>query len=813
MPMLITTTLTLAETLRRAREQPKQARRSVASRATLAPFASRKDHASYANGALRVPRELHATSGPGAVPRDAVRGELHERVRYAAHHTAAETMARMGTRASGLTVSEVTAARDFYGENVVVRKTYAHLGTRLLAAVANPFSAILAVTALILLAVNPLDAAIIAVMLAIAVVLRLATEARGNNAAARLRRMIPSTCRVTRAGRTVSLPVEELVPADIIHLTAGEIVPADIRIIATKNLLVDQSLLTGENAPVEKIADSPALEAPPIVMPTNIYDGIAFAGTAVHSGSGTGIVLTTGADTYLNQMARVMDARPARTSNDAGVTGTAHILIRFMLAIVPLVFAINLLVGRPWMDALLLSAAIVVGITPQLLPAIASACLARGAIELSRRQIVVKNLAAIQNLSAMDVLCCDKTGTLTEQGNVEDAIAGGSVAGSSIAGATARTVEQPRKGVLAATAMLGSHSVNIKVLTGDNRRAAARACHEVGISPRSLMLGPEVDLLTDEQLAARAEDTRVFAEVSPLQKARIVRVLREHGGHIVGVAGDGANDAPAMRVSDCGIALGSAVDVSRDAADVILLRDDLAGLDRAVLEGRRSFGNLVKYLKVTASSNLGNVLSMLVASALLPFLPMTALQLIVLSLVYTAICAAIPWDGMDRSYLERPRAWQPSAVVRFMTRLGSVSAVFDLATFAFLFWILCPAVAGGNWIEPTAAGDARGLALFAATFQTGWFVTSLWTQALVLQTLRTEHRPVIGSRPGTALAALTIAGCATGTVLPFTPLGSAIGLVPIPIEFFGWLLLVAAGYLFATAFVKRRYIVRFGELL
>ena len=784
MSMLTIRTPTLAEAMRRSREQSNPTCRGGAS--------------------ARSNRSLHATAGAGAVPSDAIEGQLHERVRYAARHTAVETLARMGARSSGLTVSEVTAARDLYGENVVTHRTRTHPGRRLLDALVNPFSAILAATALILLAVNPLDAAIIGVMLLIAVVLRLVTEARSNGAADKLQQMIPATCQVTRAGHRTVIPVEELVPADIVHLSAGEIVPADVRILATKNLLVNESLITGESSPVEKVADAPALDAPSIVMARDALDGIAFAGTAVHSGSGTAVVLATGNDTYLGQMARVMDTRATRTGHDAGVTGTARILIRFMLALVPLVLAVNLLAGRPWMDALLFSAAIVVGITPQLLPAIVSACLARGVVSLSQRQVVVKNLSAMQNLSAMDVLCCDKTGTLTEPGNVENPIAGGCVVGAA---------EQPRRGVLAATAELGSHGVDIKVLTGDNRRSAVQACHEIGIGPRCLMLGPEVDLLTDGQLAARAETTRIFAEVSPLQKARIVRVLREHGGHTVGFVGDGANDAPAMRVSDCGIALGSAVDVSREAADVILLRDDLAGVDRAVLEGRRSYGNLVKYLKVTASSNFGNVLAVLAASALLPFLPMTALQLIVLSLAYTAICAALPWDGMDRSYLERPRAWQPKAVIRFMMRLGPVSTAFDLATFAFLFLALCPAMTGGSWEALAAVRDLEGLRLFAATFQTGWFVASFWTQALVLCSLRTERSGIFGSRAGTALMATMLIACGVVSWLPYTGWGAAIGLAPLPIAFFGWLLLVTFGYLALAARAKRRYIDRFDELL
>ena len=776
MPMLITTTLTLAETLRRTREKPRSGRSAQSDRRV--------------RGA--IDQHLHHTAGAGAVPRDAVTGELHERVAYAAHHSAEQTLARMGSRPSGLTANEAIAARDLYGANVIPCPAGPGTLQRLLRAFANPFTGLLALTALVLLFTNPLDSALIAIMVIVSGILRAVQETRGDRAIKRLRQMVPATCLVTRGGQTRRIPVDELVPADILHVARGEIVPADARVISTKNLLIDQSLLTGESAPVEKVAASPDLEAPALVTDYDAYDGVVFAGTAVHAGSGTAVVLTTGPDTYLGQMTRVLDARAERTANDAGMSSTARILLLFIAVMVPIVFAVNLFARHDAMESLLFAAAVMVGITPQLLPAITTSCLARGAMALSKRQVIVKNLAAVQNLSAMDILCCDKTGTLTTNDGTGDV---------------------PRDGVLAATAALGTHGVDIKVLTGDNRRAAARACHEVGISARGPMLGPEVDLLTDEQLAARAERTRVFAEISPLQKARIVRVLREHGGHTVGFVGDGANDAPAMRTSDCGIALEGAVDVAREAADLVLLRSDLAAIDRAALEGRRAYGNLIKYIKVTASSNLGNVLSVLAAGAVLPFLPMTALQLIVLSLAYTAVCAALPWDRVDRSFLERPRAWQPRAIVRFMMRMAPASTLFDLLTFAFLFLVLCPAMAGGGWSELVAAGDGAGIARFVAVFQTGWFVVSMWTQSLVLHALRTQRRAVTGSRPGIPLAILTVAGLAICTALPFTPYGADLGLCPLPPAFFGWLVLLTCGYLSLAGFLKARYIQRYRELL
>lgn len=767
MPML--TTLTLAQTMRHLREQPGSTRRAT---------------------------------GPGAVPRDAVHGELHERIRYAANHSAAQTLERMGTRPSGLTVSEAAAARDLYGENVIAPNSAPRPLHRLARAFANPFNAILAATALILLYTNLAAVApgrrdlisplLIAAMIVVSGLLRLLTERRGDAAAACLRSMVPTTCTVTRNGRKLRLPVSELVPGDILDLDPGEIVPADARVLTTRNLLVDESLLTGESAPVEKLAESPTLGPSRAGRPNGCPEAIAFAGTSVHAGHGTAVVLAIGQDTYLGQMGRVLSTRPTTTSCDEGIASTARTLLLFMLVMVLAVFLLRLATERDAASTLLFSAAIVAGITPQLLPAIASACLARGALALSKRQVVVKSLDVLQNLSAMDVLCCDKTGTLVKRVDGRD---------------------EPREGALDATAALGAHGVDIKVLTGDNRRAAVAACHEMGIGPRTLMLGPEVDQLTDAQLAARAESARIFAEVTPLQKARIARVLREMGGHTVGFAGDGINDAPALRVSDCGIAPGDAADVAREAADLVLVRNNLEAVDRAVLEGRKAYGNLVKYLKIAASSNFGNVLSVLVACMVLPFLPMTALQIIVLSLAYTAACAALPWDRMDRGYLESPRMWQPRELVRFMLHMGPVSSLFDIATFAFLLFALCPTLAGGGWSALAAAGDAAGMARFIMTFQTGWFVTSLWTQALVLHALRTGGRPLAGGRCSRGLAVTTIAVLAACTALPFSPWAHALGLCPLPAAFFGWLLVVVAGYLMAAGIAKARYQRRYGELL
>ena len=611
-------------------------------------------------------------------------------------------------------------------------------------------------------------------------------------------------------------------------------------------------------------------------------------------------------------------------------------------------------------DALLFATSVAVGITPQMLPVIVTTSLSQGAKDLARRQVIVKELPAIQNLGAMDVLCCDKTGTLTEDrivlerylntdGN-EDArvlrhaflnsffqtglknlidlavidradvtpstVAPDSTLGQSlrdrytkvdevpfdfsrrrlsvvVADAQGKTqmvtkgaaeemleicsfvevdgaaqpltedklaqirqqvaglnaeglrviavaqktnprcvgefgiadecdmvlmgflafLDPPKASAAGAVATLEAKGVAVKVLTGDNDRVAATVCEQIGIDASNVLLGSEIDALDDAELAERAEKTHLFAKLSPLQKARLVRVMRELLGHTVGFMGDGINDAAAMRASDCGISVDSAVDIAKESADIILLQKDLGVLERGIIEGRRTYGNLLKYLKTTVSSNFGNVLSVTVASLFLPFLPMSALQLVLLSLVYEIVCIALPWDTVDDAWTARPRAWDAASIKGFMLELGPVSSLFDIVTFAALFFVVCPAAVGASWAELAAAGNVAGMTTFAAIFQSGWFVESMWSQTLVIHMLRSPRLPSPRDHAAPALCVLTVLGLALVTWLPASPIADALGLMPLPPIFFALLIGIVAAYIALTQLAKRRYIARHGELL
>lgn len=374
-------------------------------------------------------------------------------------------------------------------------------------------------------------------------------------------------------------------------------------------------------------------------------------------------------------------------------------------------------------------------------------------------------------------------------------------------------LDPPKASAAGAVATLEAKGVAVKVLTGDNDRVAATVCEQIGIDASNVLLGSEIDALDDAELAERAENTHLFAKLSPLQKARLVRVMRELLGHTVGFMGDGINDAAAMRASDCGISVDSAVDIAKESADIILLQKDLGVLERGIIEGRRTYGNLLKYLKTTVSSNFGNVLSVTVASLFLPFLPMSALQLVLLSLVYEIVCIALPWDTVDDAWTVRPRAWDAASIQGFMLELGPVSSLFDIVTFAALFFVVCPATVGASWAKLAAAGNVAGMTTFAAIFQSGWFVESMWSQTLVIHMLRSPRLPSLRDHAAPALCLLTVLGLVLVTWLPASPIADALGLMPLPPIFFALLIGIVAAYIALTQLAKRRYIARHGELL
>ena len=868
----------------------------------------------------------------------------------------AEIYEVLNTSPEGLSEAQTEELREQYGENHITRGKKLSLAGRLKSAFVNPFSLILCALALVSLFTeviwakpgekNPASVAIIAGMVLVSGVLRLVQETRSGNAAARLSGMLRTTACVERleSGRQ-ELPLEELVVGDVIHLAAGDMIPADLRILEAKDLFVSQSALTGESEPVEKTGLPDSREVPALQKRC-----LAFTGSSVVSGSARGVVAAVGDGTVLGGMAGRLAEKRTETSFEKGMNSVSWLLVRLMLFMVPVVLLLNGFVKGNWLHAVLFAISIAIGLTPEMLPVIVTACLARGAVSMSRHQVIVKELNAIQNLGSMDVLCTDKTGTLTQDkivlerhlnvdgkeddrilrhaflnswhqtglrnlldraviertqalmdGNpelenlekaytkvdeipfdferrrmsvvVEDRsgkrqmITKGAAEemlqvcayterqgrvvpltekmreqvlksvsmlnekGLRVLGLAQRTnpspagvfsVEDEREMVLigylafldlpkpttaGAVEALQSHGVDVKVLTGDNEKVARCICDMVGIPSERMLLGEELEKMTDQELRIRAEEASIFAKLSPEQKARVVEALRENG-HSVGYLGDGINDSAAMKASDVGISVDNAVDIAKECARVILLKKDLLVLEEGVLEGRRVYANMMKYIRLTAASNFGNMFSVLAASVFLPFLPMEALQILLLNMVYDLACTALPWDQVDGEELRRPAVWDAGSVEKFMFRMGPVSSVFDILTYLLLYFVVCPAACGGGY----RVLDPAGRAAFAALFQTGWFVESMWTQTLVIYVVRTGKIPFLQSRASAPVLASTLLSVGVLTALPFLPFGRSFGLAALPAGYFGWLALVTAGYMAAAALVHRRLNCQTGSI-
>ena len=860
----------------------------------------------------------------------------------------AEIYEVLNTSPEGISGAQTEELREQYGENRITRGKKLSLAGRLKSAFVNPFSLILCALALVSLFTeviwaksgekNPASVVIIAGMVLVSGVLRLVQETRSGNAAARLSGMLRTRTCVERleSGRQ-ELPLEELVVGDVVHLAAGDMIPADLRILEAKDLFVSQSALTGESEPVEKTGLPDSREVPALQKRC-----LAFTGSSVVSGSARGVVAAVGDGTVLGGMAGRLAEKKTETSFEKGMNSVSWLLVRLMLFMVPVVLLLNGFVKGNWLHAVLFAISIAIGLTPEMLPVIVTACLARGAVSMSRHQVIVKELNAIQNLGSMDVLCTDKTGTLTQdkivlerhlnvdgkeddrilrhaflnswhqtglrnlldraviertqalmdenpelenlekaytkvdeipfdferrrmsvvvedrsgkrqmitkgaaeemlqvcayteqQGRVvplteemrEQVLKSVSMLnekGLRVLGLAQRTnpspagvfsVEDEREMVLigylafldlpkpttaGAVEALQSHGVDVKVLTGDNEKVARCICDMVGIPSERMLLGEELEKMTDQELRIRAEETSIFAKLSPEQKARVVEALRENG-HSVGYLGDGINDSAAMKASDVGISVDNAVDIAKECAQVILLKKDLLVLEEGVLEGRSVYANMMKYIRLTAASNFGNMFSVLAASVFLPFLPMEALQILLLNMVYDLACTALPWDQVDGEELRRPAVWDAGSVEKFMFRMGPVSSVFDILTYLLLYFVVCPAACGGGY----RVLDPAGRAAFAALFQTGWFVESMWTQTLVIHVVRTGKIPFLQSRASAPVLASTLLSVGVLTALPFLSFGRSFGLAALPAGYFGWLALVTAGYMAAAALVHRR---------
>mgnify|MGYP003562002505 FL=1 len=863
-----------------------------------------------------------------------------------------ETVLEMlNTSSEGLSELQSNLRLSKIGLNEIAHEKPPKWYVQLLKTFQNPLAILLIILATIALLTGDLRAAVIIFsMVVFSVILRFSQEFRSSQAAEKLREMVHTTATVSRKdprkdispslaqdmGLTLNLdvpdrqeiPIKFLVPGDVVFLAAGDMIPADVRLIMAKDMFVSQGTLTGESLPVEK---QPTLPNDQLQSQNPLeLANLCFLGTNVISGTGTAVVIETGSNTYLGSLAKTVVGRKTMTSFDKGVNDVSLLLLRFMLVMAPVVFLINGLIKKNWGEAFFFALSVAVGLTPEMLPMIVTANLARGAIAMSEKKVIVKNIDAIQNFGAMDILCTDKTGTLTqdkivlemhldiygeeneealefaylnsfyqtglknllyvavlehielheslkvehkflkvdeipfdflrrrmsvvveEENHHHELICKGAVeeilqvctqvkvndqilpVDASIHAQVAQLnqelnedglrviavaykelpldqrsysvadeqdliligliafLDPPKDSAAQAIAALNNSGVQVKVLTGDNPIVTLKTCKDVGLYVHHTLLGSEVESLSDEELTDLAETTTIFAKLSPLQKSRIIQVLRRKG-HIVGFMGDGINDAAALREADVGISVDTAVDIAKESADIILLEKSLMVLKEGILEGRKTFGNIVKYIKMGTSSNFGNMFSVLGASALLPFLPMQPVQILVNNLLYDFSQTGIPFDHVDKEYLTKPRKWQVGDIQKFMLYIGPMSSIFDYATYA-LMWFVFQA----NTVEQQAL------------FQTGWFVESLMTQTLIVYIIRTPKIPFLQSRPSLPMLLVTLTIMAVAIYLPFSPIASVLGFVPLPAKYFLWLALILFSYCVLTQLVKTWFVKKYG---
>jgi Mg2+-importing ATPase len=851
-------------------------------------------------------------------------------------------LAEHETKRAGLTDSEASARCERFGRNEVAHEKPPAWYVQLRHAFVNPFNILVTTLAVVSGLTGDVRAVVvIGLMVVLSTGLRFLQEHRSNSAAEALRALVRTSATVERegdefapgsapAGRRREIPMSELVPGDIVYLSAGDMVPADVRLITAKDVFVSQAALTGEALPVEK-ADR--LEPTATSLAATELPTICYMGTSIVSGTATAVVVATGSATMVGGLAKGLVGRRAPTSFDTGVNKVSWLFIRFILVMVPIVFVLNVITKGNWLESLLFGLAIAVGLTPEMLPMIVTTNLAKGAVAMARHKTIVKRLNSIQNFGAMDVLCTDKTGTLTQdkivlerhinvvgedddwvlalaylnsfyqtglknlldvailehgelkkelaidhaygkvdeipfdftrrrmsvvvdhehrhhqlicKGAVEELLAicshvrdednvvqleaerrddakelvaelnqdGFRVvavayrdfdpshgpysvrdeAGLVLAGFIG-FLDPPKESAAPALRALNQHGVRVKILTGDNDLVTRKVCHDVGLDPEHIVLGSELASLDEQQVGEIADRGQVFAKLTPDDKVRIVRALRSRG-HTVGFMGDGINDAGALREADVGISVDSAVDIAKESADIILLEKSLMVLEEGVIEGRKTFGNTIKYIKMTASSNFGNVFSVLVASAFLPFLPMLPIQLLTVNLLYDLSQTAIPWDEMDPEYLTTPRQWRADDIGRFMIFIGPTSSVFDILTFGLMWFVFGATTLGRQ-----------------SLFQAGWFVESLATQTLIVHMIRTAKVPFLQSRAAWPVIALTSAIIAFGILIPFTALGRRLGMEALPETYFVWLAAILLCYAALVQVVKVGYIKRFGTWL
>ena len=881
-----------------------------------------------------------------------------ERLIAALQEPLESTFANYKTSALGLVDDQVEENRDTYGENVITKGQEDSMIKKIYESIINPFTVILLVIALVSFITNvwlakpgeqdPTTSIIIVTLVLISGGIRFIQELRSDKAASNLSRMIVNTATVLRDGAEQEIPIDEIVVGDVIKLSAGDMIPADVVLIDSRDFFVQQSGLTGESDAVEKVCLRKA--ASQNLDSLLESESLAFMGTNVISGRATALVLVVGDETMMGAIEQTINTYDEPTSFEREMNTISWLLIRLMLVMVPVVFVINGLTDGDWLEAGVFALSVGVGLTPEMLPMIITASLAKGSIIMAKEKVVIKKLNAIQDLGAIDILCTDKTGTLTQDEIVleypldihgdldlsvlrraylnsyfqtglknlmdraiinrtqkeakkheivrdldqtfhkidelpfdferrrmsvivkdEDGVVSMVTKGAleemlsvstyvEYKGEIKRLTDEVRQEVLAEVAQLNEqglrvlgvsyktnldendifsvederdmiltgylafldppkpsaapaikalaeYGVTTKILTGDNEKVTQAVCEKVGLDVERILLGSEIDTMTDQELAQVVETTTVFAKLSPDQKARIILCLKNNG-HKVGYMGDGINDAPSMKVSDVGISVDTAVDIAKETADVILLDKDLMVLEKGLVEGRKVYANMTKYIKMTVSSNFGNIFSLLFASIFLPFLPMAPVHLIVLNLIYDLSCIALPFDNVDKEFLKKPRIWEANSIMRFMAWIGPISSVFDIITYMLLYFLVVPMILGHGYNH--GAADA---AAFIMVFQTGWFIESMWSQTMVIHMLRSPKLPFIQSRPAFSVVVTTLAAAFFVTSLPYSPLASILKLSQLNGLYFVLLFVIIVLYMLSVTVVKRIYIKKYKEWL
>ncbi len=885
-----------------------------------------------------VARQVVLVKGMSGGLRPSVDPALSELLIQVSDMDNASALTLLASATAGLSADQVEERLQKYGRNTVAYERAIPPHIMLLHGFNNPFVIVLIILALVSYLTSDLKGAVVvSVMVVVSVCMRFFQEYRSSKAAEALKSMVKTTASVRRIGfAKQEIAFEEVVPGDIILLSAGDMVPADVRLLTSRDIFISESSLTGEAMPIEKYdtvgqAREKSSQPNGATKPLGLLErsNLCFLGTNVVSGTATAIVVHTGERTLFGSLAKNIVGSRSLTSFDRGVNSVTWLLIRFMLVMVPIVFVLNGALKGDWQEAFLFAIAVAVGLTPEMLPMVVTANLAKGAVAMSKRKVIVKRLNSIQNLGAMDVLCTDKTGTLTqdkiileEHLNIRDEhdarvlkyaylnsyyqtglknlldravlehfemlnelwlpegyekideipfdftrrrmsvivrkrngaatlICKGAVEelmnicshveldrkvvplsielvrqahelvlkknenGCRMVAVAYKPMEStvaqfsvddehnlvllgfiafldpPKETAAEAIRLLHQNGVAVKILTGDNDIVTKRVCLEVGIQIQRVALGYEIERLNDRELADMAVHTTVFAKLAPMQKARIVRALQSKG-HTVGFLGDGINDAPALRDADVGISVDTATDIARESADIILLEKSLLVLEEGVIKGREVYGNIIKYIKMTASSNFGNVFSILIASAFIPFLPMLAVQILVQNLLYDFSQTALPWDKMDPEFLRKPRKWEPQGIARFMVFIGPVSSVFDIMTFVVMWFVF-----KANTVE------------HQAVFQSGWFIEGLLSQTLVVHLIRTQKIPFLQSTASAPVLLTTLFIVGLGAWLPYASIGEAMGMTALPWQYFPYLGIMLLAYGVLAQLVKTWYIRRF----